>query len=282
MIITTLVENTQHNHDTDLRPEPGLSLHVSFAGMQILFDKGISEAFSCNASRLGVDLGAVQTAVLSHHHFDHGGGLPRFIELNSDAKVHLRKPPDGEPYFKGLLVMRKRVGLEAGLLESCIDRFAIVHEPIRISDDVHLVAIIRGPHPQPAGNRHLYLRTKSGWLSDDFSHELCMVIRQNGKLVVLTGCSHSGILNMIETVASHLNGVPIRAVIGGFHQITLPIFNSMAGRRRQVEALGRQLLSLPVDCYYTGHCTGRKAYGGLQPAMGERLQPLHNGTVIEL
>ena len=87
---------------------------------------------------------------------------------------------------------------------------------------------------------------------------------------------------MIDTVVSRFEGMPIKAVIGGFHLIGLKPFSKMAGSRADVTALARKTLEFPVRVAYTGHCTGAKGYSVLKETMGDRLQPIRTGTVLEL
>ena len=85
MRIVTLMENTACRED--LAAEHGLSLYVQTDGCSLLFDAGQSAAFADNAEKLGVDLAEVKLAVLSHGHYDHGGGLKKFLEINDTAPV---------------------------------------------------------------------------------------------------------------------------------------------------------------------------------------------------
>jgi 7,8-dihydropterin-6-yl-methyl-4-(beta-D-ribofuranosyl)aminobenzene 5'-phosphate synthase len=75
------------------------------------------------------------------------------------------------------------------------------------------------PYPQPRGNRHLFVKEGGTWSLDSFEHELILVIRERDGVVVFTGCSHSGILNMVDAVTRQFQGLPIKAVFGGFHLI---------------------------------------------------------------
>jgi 7,8-dihydropterin-6-yl-methyl-4-(beta-D-ribofuranosyl)aminobenzene 5'-phosphate synthase len=282
MQITTLIENTQSESKDVLTAEHGLSLHISFNKTTILFDTGSSDAFSRNADTLGVDLRTVNAAVLSHHHYDHGGGLPRFLELNSKAKVYLKKPPEGDCYFKAFLCRRRYIGVDRDLFKIHPARFAFIEEFTEILPDVYIFTHIGRAYPKPKGNRYLHTKRDSRWSLDNFAHELIMAIEENGELVIFTGCSHNGLLNMINTVTRKFQGMPVKAVIGGFHLIGLPRHNTIAGSKGEIQDIAREVLSYPVQSLYTGHCTGQKAYTVLKSVLGEKLQHLRTGTVVQI
>ena len=79
MKITTLIENRESRAEPGLSSEWGLSLCIEFNEHSILFDTGASGAFVENAKHLSIKVDSIDVAVLSHHHFDHGGGLNRFF-----------------------------------------------------------------------------------------------------------------------------------------------------------------------------------------------------------
>ncbi|HQT95520.1 MAG: hypothetical protein B7Z68_03545 [Acidobacteria bacterium 21-70-11] len=87
---------------------------------------------------------------------------------------------------------------------------------------------------------------------------------------------------MVDAVARRFEGVPIKAVIGGFHLTGLPPFSGIAGSRQEVREIAAALLAYPVDTVYTGHCTGAKAFGVLKSVMGERIADLRTGTRLEI
>jgi 7,8-dihydropterin-6-yl-methyl-4-(beta-D-ribofuranosyl)aminobenzene 5'-phosphate synthase len=283
MKITALVENTRLEGREDLRPEHGLSLHVSLRnGRQILFDTGASEAFAQNAEKLGVDIRKVDWVVISHHHYDHGGGLPLFLKANPKAPVYLRRCEERDYYFSASGHTQRPIGLERSLFQQFADRFVFVDGFTEISPGIFLLTEIAKPHPLPKGNRYLFAE-KGGRLElDDFDHELMMVIREEDGLVVFTGCSHSGILNMIETAARRFERERIKVLLGGFHLMGLPKQNTMAGSKEEVEDLGREIMKHTIDKLYTGHCTGMKAYGVLKGVLGEKLELFPTGCSIEV
>ena len=282
MKITTLIENRSGNTEPSLVSEWGLSLHIAFNDHSILFDTGASGSFADNAESLSVNMDSVEAAVLSHHHFDHGGGLRRFFELNSNAKVYLADLPNGECYIRILGLFKKYIGLDKAIMTEYRDRFETVSKPTEILPDVFVFPHILSIHPKPIGNKQIHLRKDGKPTPDDFAHEIVMAIKDNGKLVIFTGCSHNGILNMVDTVAKEFEGLPIKAVIGGFHLVASPPFNFMAGSRREVENLGKSVLNYPIDVTYTGHCTGTKAFGVLKSVMGEKIRDLQTGDFFEV
>lgn len=228
MKITTLIENRPSRSDARLVAEWGLSLHIRFNGHEILFDTGASGSFEKNADHLGVTVASIETAVLSHHHYDHGGGFRRFLELNSRAKVYLGEAPKGACCGRIFGVLKKYAGLDTTLMPDYRGRFKTVSEPTEILPNVFLLPHLLCNHPKPGGNKYLFLEKDHAFIHDDFTHEIVMAIRENGKLVIFTGCAHNGILNMVDTVAAAFKNVPIKAVIGGFHFAGMPLFNFMA------------------------------------------------------
>ena len=280
MQITVLIENDIADQHTDLVAEWGLSLYIEYQKTKILFDTGAKGALVRNAERLGVELSQVDLVVLSHHHFDHGGGLPAFFAVNDQAKVYLRRPPDGEARFCALLVVNRFVGLAEGLLDHYQDRIVYIDNFREILPGAYIFTDIVRQHELPKGNRYLYLKQPSGYIHDSFNHELVLALRDEDGLVVFTGCSHSGAVNMIQTVAQRFPGDRIKGVVGGFHLVGIPMLNTMAGSKREMIDLARTMLELPVDAYWTGHCTGQKAYAVLKTVLGARLAELHTGTTV--
>jgi len=282
MKITTLIENKPSKTDSRLVAEWGLSLHITFNGHDILLDTGASGAFARNAGHLAVDIASIDAAVLSHHHYDHGGGLRQFFGLNSTAKVYLGEPPTGDCIGKAFGFLHKYIGLDKTLAIDYAKRFEIIRQPTEILPDVFIIPRVFCSNAKPAGNKHLFLKKDHAVTHDAFAHEIIMAIKENGKLVVFTGCSHNGVLNILDTVSSMFTEVPVKAVIGGFHLVALPIFNVMAESKRMVRDLARSMLEYPVEVTYTGHCTAAKAFGVLKSVMGDRIIEIQTGSRFEV
>jgi 7,8-dihydropterin-6-yl-methyl-4-(beta-D-ribofuranosyl)aminobenzene 5'-phosphate synthase len=280
--ITTLVENRPSPDDPRLVAEWGLSLCVELNGRRILVDVGASDAFARNATHLSIDIASVDAVILSHHHSDHGGGLRRFLELNDHAPVYLGVAPAGDPTLKLLGPLRKYIGLDKALLATHAHRFRAVHERTEVLPGVLVLPRIGGHHPRPAGNRALFLRRDGALAPDDFRHEVVVALRERDALVVITGCSHSGLVNMVETVSAEFPGASIKAVVGGFHLAALPPLRGMSENARTVAGIGQSVLDLGVEITCTGHCTGARAYDVLRATMGNRIREIRTGSRLDL
>jgi len=282
MRVTTLIENSRLDGRDDLEPEFGLSVHVECDETRILFDTGASGAFLHNAKAMDIDISDVDVAVISHYHFDHGGGLEHFFEVNTRATVYLRQSPPVGRWFKALAVIKRPIGIDLDLLDRFADRIEIISEMRLVAPGVYLLTAIGSAHRRPRGNSRLFEESNGGLIPDDFDHELMMVVHENDGMVVFSGCSHHGILNIIDAAAAQFPRVPIKAVFGGFHLIGLPFYNSMAASRSEVREIGRQIMEKVQGPVYSGHCTGAKAFGVLEGVMGERLHRFQTGSIVEV
>ena len=189
MEIITLIENEVSQGSTDLKAEAGLSLLIKTGKQTILFDTGSSGAFADNAEKLGVDLTTVDFVVISHAHFDHTGGLERFFQINSTAKVYIKEEAK-EQYFYKLFFLKKSIGANPKVLQNYADRFIFVKEDLQIGDLIQIVTQITNQHKLPADSKHLLTKKGNQLVPDDFVHEQMLLINEGEKLYCFTGCSH--------------------------------------------------------------------------------------------
>ncbi len=272
MKITALVENTS---TCDLPSEHGLSLHIQMAdGQSILFDMGQSDLFFNNAVSLGIDLGKVDLAVLSHGHYDHGGGMDTFLRINDIAKVHVHRTAF-EPHYSKRPSGLEYIGLDKGLEGS--DRLVLCDGTVRLSDSLTIFGNVSGEAFKPYGNRLLFGPLPT--VPDTFGHEQNLLISENGTTVLIAGCAHSGIVNIINT-ASELLGRTPDIVAGGMHLVKsgLPADEE----DRFISSLAHELLGFEGTRYITMHCTGEEQYLKLREIMGDRICYLRCGESIGL
>lgn len=255
MKIVTLMENTSCRED--LCCEHGLSLYLETGEHRILFDAGQSAAFADNAEKLGVDLGKVDFAVLSHGHYDHSGGLGKFLEINETAPVYVSRWAF-EPHYN---VSGKYLGVDLSLQQNgCIRYVAEETEP---APGMTLLRL----ETAPTDTAGLLMEENGERKPDDFRHEQYLLVEEAGKRILISGCSHKGILQIVDAFRPDI-------LIGGFHFMKME-------EAEKLEAAANKLISYDT-VYYTGHCTGKKQYDYLKTIMGDRLHYLSAGTVLEI
>ena len=126
MKITTLIENTKDEKTDNVKAEHGISLFVEFNSHKLLFDTGASSLFYENAKNLNHFLKDTDMAVVSHGHFDHGGGLKTFLEENSNAPIYLIEEAFNSYYRKIAGIIKKYIGLDNALRKNFKRRFIFV------------------------------------------------------------------------------------------------------------------------------------------------------------
>jgi 7,8-dihydropterin-6-yl-methyl-4-(beta-D-ribofuranosyl)aminobenzene 5'-phosphate synthase len=271
MKIISLVENTTNNKT--LKSKHGLSCYIETIKHKVLFDLGPNDAFIHNARKLGIDLAQIDTVVISHGHFDHGGGLAGFLDINKKAKIYLHKLAF-EPYYIKVLFLKKYIGLDRKLAGS--ERFIMTDEHIRIDDELFIFSDVDGQFE--SNSTILLKKTTDGYIRDDFAHEQNLIVTTEDKTILFSGCSHRGIANIMQTAHNHF--LAIQAAFGGFHMCN-PITN-VAEPKEVVQSLAKEL-SVWETKFYTGHCTGSKAFDCMRKIMGNnKVQHFSTGTVIEL
>ena len=211
MMIKVLSENTAASGKFEY--EHGLSLYVETDKHRLLFDTGAGGLFAENAARMSVDISAVDIAVLSHGHYDHGGGLKTFLDKNGRANVYVHERAFEPHYSDRPNGTRAYIGLDADLLPN--ERFVYCGRDFRIDEELELFSAVSEETPVPSGNAELYRKVGDDFLPDDFTHEQNLIIRQNGRALLIAGCAHRGIVNIVRQFKTDNGSFP-DVVIGGF------------------------------------------------------------------
>ena len=273
MKITALLENHTNSDNPKLKAEHGLSFYIENMGHIIMSDVGQSGYFADNAEMLGIDLSNVEALAISHHHYDHGGGLGRFFKENDQAGVYLKQSGSSEFVAEDKTNSIRSIGLNQELLVRNQDRVILVTQTQEVLPGLHLITHIPRKFPKPSGDQRLKIKMGEKIQPDPFDHEMVTVLEQENGLVILTGCAHNGVLNMIEATREVLPGKNILAVVGGFHL--------HHEEDRAIREIGKVLLEMDIPAVYTGHCTGEEATDALAEILGKRLHRLYTGLVME-
>lgn len=257
--VTVLVDNNTLI-DRYFLGEPGLSLLVEADGKRVLFDTGYSDLFIRNASRMGIDLLALDSVVFSHGHLDHTGGFPHLLRLFTEASIekvpHSLPEIIAHPYAWyprpkppipniGSLITEKEAGRHLPVRTT--------RAPFWFTRDLVFLGEIPRVLPfeetDPGSRRILFPdgRNEPDRIMDDSA----LVYRSKNGLVIITGCSHAGIGNITAYARRVCGEERVVVIIGGLHLTNAP--------REKIQMTGEYLAGLQLDALHCCHCTSLPA-----------------------
>lgn len=264
--IISLSENTSSQ---GFATEHGLSLMIEANGKRILFDMGQGKLFAENAEKLGVKIQDADFAIISHGHYDHGGGLGKFLEINQKAKVYVHRRAF-EPHFSLRETGLRFIGLNPELKDS--DRLVFCDDFVRIDSETLLFANPDGTFCKPIGNGRLFGPAESE--NDIFAHEQNLVIKSGNNVMLFAGCAHRGIVNIIRK-AEALVKQPLTHVFAGMHLVKSGL--SELEEDRFIATLCYELSKNQNCQYYTMHCTGTEQFLKMKSLMHNQIEYLECG-----
>lgn len=275
MKIYVLMENTVG--ESGCLNEHGLSVYVEMSDgkRKLLIDTGASAQFAQNAEKLGVNLADVDTMILSHGHYDHSGGMLKFRELNEKAEIYMQEKATGAYYHVEPDDLRF-IGIDPEILK--MDKVHLMNGGYKLGDDVEVFTGHSGRRPMFAGNR--LLQKKVGepdkFVQDVFDHEEYVVLSEGDKKVLISGCAHNGIANIMDRFVE-LYGQEPDVVISGFHMMKKKAYTEE--ELELIDSVGGEMKKMRTR-FYTGHCTGETAYARLKEVLGDKLVYAHSGDVF--
>ena len=300
--ITTLIENMPDDEEL-LAYEHGLSMYIEFAGKKILFDTGQTGEFVSNAHKLGKSLAEVDYFIISHGHYDHSGGVVRLMETRKDEMcqdtrgggMSLQVIPmyvgqeffhkkykhlsDGSYRFNGNSFTEEDLPKEKVALHKVAADVTYLEENIMLFKNFRKVTDFEKPNPKFVVERSDTAASSqepedekcvSSFEQDDFRDELALVLQTSKGLVVVVGCSHVGIVNILKTIIER-TGEHIYSVIGGTHLVEA----DEERLTKTIEALRHMGLSQIA----VSHCTGEAGMECVERAFGSNFVKNNTGHV---
>jgi 7,8-dihydropterin-6-yl-methyl-4-(beta-D-ribofuranosyl)aminobenzene 5'-phosphate synthase len=267
----------------DLRAEHGLAHYVEVVRggetVRIAFDFGPSEAaITHNFRVLGLDPGTIDALALSHGHWDHWGGLAGLLRTYRRAMKKRLTFYAGEDHFLTRFNQRGTDRVCMGRLHRDeIERYDIavesVRAPLLIADGVLLSGEMHEQEPFEPIPDNLRVERDGAIVPDSFMGEQTLIANLKGRgLVVVTSCSHRGIVGICRH-AARITGVPkVHAVIGGFHLSGL--------KEERVTRVVDAFRDLEVDWVVPQHCTGLEAMATMMHRLPQEMVPSSVGSVF--
>ncbi len=268
MNVTVLYEN-HSGFKKGLLGAHGFSALVEHDGIRVLVDTGTEGGILLrNMEQLGITPDSIDYVFLTHGHYDHTGGLKALLEARMEPVKIIAHPG----------IFRKRVALKPHLrdigipfdreeLEALGAEFILKEAPFQFAPGFWSSGEInRMTWDRAVG----YAEENGRLVKDAVPDDIALVVDLGGGTVVITGCGHSGVLN-IAWHAEDLLGKPVKALIGGLHLIG-------AGE----ELLEDVVENISAKRIYAGHCTGIDSYAYLRGKLGERMGSLHVGKSFEI
>lgn len=272
MIITSLVDD--YCPRSGLRGEHGLSLHIQAGGKNILFDAGQTDLFAENSKKLGIDLAAVDAFVLSHGHYDHGGGMKTFFSVSGGKKADAFA---GSGYSAQRFARSESSLREIGV--SWRERGTALPIPTEVTS---IRSIAEGVFILPKADRVASVKVTERFrvvscaaeAIDEFDDELSLAIVEGGALSIITGCAHRGIISIVQQARSAFPGASLKAIIGGFHLVD--------STNEEAESVADALTAFNPEFLYCCHCTGVAGFAALSMKLGGKVAWLSCGTKLSL
>ena len=281
MYIGTLIEDTLCEKCSYLKNEHGLSLYIKYNNKNILFDSGPSDVFIENSIKMNLNLSEIDYLIISHGHFDHGGGIIPFLEKNKKAKIYIQRYCNNQYYYEENS-QKEYIGLNPEIFEKYSSRIIYTDDSVfNITEDIFLVPNVKIKEDITYNNKAMLIDIgEQLFKQDTFEHEQAMVIKKQDKYYLFSGCAHKGIINIANSIKEIFNINKIDFLIGGLHLVEDPILKT-AICNSELDKVAVYLKN-NVEYTYTCHCTGDIAYNYLKKHLGNRIQYLRTGSEIDI
>lgn len=248
--IKVLLENNTSEHKA-LKAEHGLSFWIEKDNKKILFDCSSNKIVLENASKMGVNTQTADYVVISHSHYDHAAGYKAVVEAGCKAPLYI-----GRNFFEPKYAKHSPTytylgcGFEEQFLKEHHITYYLCDKKERLFEGCYLVSDFERTTSFEKIPERFVKQQKGQMVQDDFKDEVCIVLESEKGLVVVVGCSHPGIINMLQTIQRRLE-LPIYAVFGGSHLVE--------GNEKRIKATLHTMKQMNIKVLGLNHCTGEDA-----------------------
>lgn len=271
MKITALMDNIASEHK-GLIAEHGLSYFVDTGETQLLFDCGGSSHPFLNAEKMNLSLSEVETVVLSHGHYDHAAGFKDAMDVITPKRLITGTDFFEEKYaYDGIIATYLGTGFGEEFVTKHKVEHVVCEKQLKLDNYAYVISDFKRETPFETIPERFVIRKENQFIKDDFHDEVCLVIESEKGLVVVLGCSHPGVLNMLSSIQNILKK-PIYAVFGGTHLIEAD--------EKRIECSLQKMKEMGVGLICMSHCSGNQSIEMAKEFDGIQSVPLSVGSTI--
>lgn len=280
MRIVMLIENTAVS--SKLLVEHGMSLYIEMNGRVALFGSGASSKLINNAKRMNISLENTEALVIPHNHFAYTGGIDHLTQINPDIRIFAAKAADCQPVKKKGLFYSS-MGNMAEKVKKHGSNFVLFNSFQQVFEGFFLLKDEIKDESFYIVEKNWKLRSGNDYIPEYMGQECFGALFPHGDrrkgCIILGGCAHCGLPNMIGTVKKNWGEIPILSIVTGLHFMDenpkkLTVDSDFL--KRTAEAIREE----NVGAIYTCHCTGIKGYEELKTYLGTQLQYLQTGEEL--
>lgn len=246
--------------------EHGFSCHIENNGHQYLFDTGNGLGLINNAKTCGIDLNEIDAILLSHGHWDHCGGLLELLKARKGRRTPVYAHPalfDEKISISNGIERATGAGFSQDEAEAAGAVFHLSVKPVELPGGLIFSGEI--PRSQPTEPENGRLHRKAGQLiPDPLLDDQSLYLQSDSGLIILCGCAHAGVQNILEHAINLTNSYKLHALIGGLHLLDKG--------ENDNSSIINELQKHDIQLLATSHCTGRKAITQLINTFGPIVQ----------